>query len=72
MEKMGLVTRTVAESDNRYNQVVLTDKGKKIVKESHKIFLYADEKMFAGFSAEELDLFEGYLDRIKENLAKEE
>lgn len=71
MEKMGLVTRTVAESDNRYNQVVLTDKGKKIVKESQKIFLYADEKMFAGFSQEELDTFEDYLTRIKENLAKE-
>ena len=71
MEKMGLVTRMVAEQDNRYNQVVLTDNGKKIVKESRKIFQYADEKMFAGFSEEELDLFESYLTRIKENLAKE-
>ena len=71
MEKMGLVNRMVAEQDNRYNQVVLTDKGKKIVKESRKIFQYVDEKMFAGFSEEELDAFEGYLNRIKENLIKE-
>ncbi len=71
MEKMGLVNRMVAEQDNRYNQVVLTDKGKKIVKESRKIFQYVDEKMFAGFSQEELDAFEGYLNRVKENLIKE-
>ena len=71
MEKMGLVNRMVAEQDNRYNQVVLTDKGKKIVKESRKIFQYVDEKMFEGFSEEELDAFEGYLNRIKENLIKE-
>ena len=68
---MGLVNRMVAEQDNRYNQVVLTDKGKKIVKESRKIFQYVDEKMFDGFSEEELDAFEGYLNRIKENLIKE-
>ena len=71
MEKMGLVNRMVAEQDNRYNQVVLTDKGKKIVKESRKIFQHVDEKMFAGFSEEELVAFEGYLNRIKENLIKE-
>ena len=71
MEKMGLVNRMVAEHDNRYNQVVLTDKGKKIVKESRKIFQHVDEKMFAGFSEEELDAFEEYLNRIKENLIKE-
>ena len=71
MEKMGLVKRNVAENDNRYNQVMLTDKGKKIVKESRKIFQYADEKMFAGFSDEELDVLEGFVTRIKENLKKE-
>ena len=72
LEKNGLVERTVSESDNRFNQVVLTEKGKQIVKESHKVFGYADEKMFAGFSQEELDIFEAYVTRIKENLEKEE
>lgn len=72
LEKSELVERTVSEEDNRFNQVVLTEKGKKIVKESYKVFRYADEKMFAGFSVEELDVFEGYLNRIKENLDKEE
>ena len=72
MEKMGLVSRTVQEEDNRYNEVELTEKGKKIVKESQKIFRYADEKMFSGFSFEELEAFEAYLIRINENLAKEE
>ncbi len=72
LEKNGLVGRKMAEKDNRYNEVVLTEKGKKIVKESHKVFKYADEKMFAGFSMEEMNSFEAYLDRIKANLAKEE
>ena len=70
LEKNGLVDRKMAEKDNRYNEVVLTEKGKKIVKESYKVFKYADEKMFDGFSMEELDAFEGYLNRIKDNLAK--
>lgn len=70
LEKNGLVGRKMAEKDNRYNEVVLTEKGKKIVKESYKVFKYADEKMFDGFSTEELDAFEGYLNRIKDNLAK--
>ena len=70
LEKNGLVDRKMAEIDNRYNEVVLTEKGKKIVKESYKVFKYADEKMFDGFSTEELDAFEGYLNRIKDNLAK--
>lgn len=70
LEKNGLVGRKMAEKDNRYNEVVLTEKGKKIVKESYKVFKYADEKMFDGFSMEELDTFEGYLNRIKDNLSK--
>ena len=70
LEKNGLVGRKMAEKDNRYNEVVLTEKGKKIVKESYKVFKYADEKMFDGFSLEELDAFEGYLNRIKDNLSK--
>ena len=72
LEKDGLVERTVSESDNRFNQVVLTEKGKHIVKESHKVFEYADKKMFAGFTKEELDRLEAYVTRIKENLEKEE
>lgn len=72
LEKTGLVGRKVAEKDNRFNEVVLTEKGKKIVKESHKVFKYADEKMFAGFSMEELNALEAYLNRMKENLEKEE
>ena len=72
LEKNGLVGRKIAEKDNRFNEVVLTDMGKKIVKESHKVFKYADEKMFDGFSNEELDAFEAYVDRIKANLEKEE
>ena len=70
LEKNGLVGRKMAEKDNRYNEVVLTEKGKKIVKESYKVFKYADEKMFDVFSMEELDAFEGYLNRIKDNLSK--
>lgn len=72
LEKSGLVGRKIAEKDNRFNEVVLTDMGKKIVKESHKVFRCVDEKMFAGFSDEELDTFEAYIDRINKNLAKEE
>lgn len=72
LEKNGLISKSTAEKDNRYNEVVMTEKGKRIVKESKKVFQYADEKMFRGFSEEELQTFNGFLDRIKENLRKEQ
>lgn len=70
LDKDGIITKKTSEEDNRFNEVELTDKGKKIVKESQKIFQCIDERIFDGFSEEELVQLESYLDRVQKNISK--
>lgn len=70
LEKDGLVSKKVSKVDNRYNEVQLTQKGQKIVKESQKIFQCIDGHMFDGFSEEELLQFASYVERVKTNISK--
>lgn len=72
LEKGGYIKRLVDEKDNRYNQLCITEKGRRIVEESHQIFTEVDEAMFAGFSEEESRKLEESLDRIYENLMRYE
>lgn len=67
LEKNGFVEKKVQESDNRYNEVVMTEKGRRIVKESHKLFQSIDEKLFEGFTEEEMDQLNSYLERMIQN-----
>lgn len=70
LEKGGYIRRVVDERDNRYNQLCLTEKGQRIVEKSKQIFLDVDKSMFDGFSPEELEKMEEFLDRMYENLEK--
>ena len=67
LEKNGFVEKKIQESDNRYNEVVMTEKGRRIVKESHKLFQSIDAKLFEGFTEEEMDQLNAYLERIIQN-----
>ena len=69
LEKNGLVTKTISDEDNRFNNVTITDKGKKIVKESQKVFQNTDDVMFKDFTEEEILQLEGFMDRIQKNLS---
>ena len=69
LQKNGLVTKTISNEDNRFNNVTITDKGKKIVKESQKVFQNTDDVMFKDFTEEEILQLEGFMDRIQKNLS---
>ena len=69
LEKNGLVTKTISNEDNSFNNVTITDKGKKIVKESQKVFQNTDDVMFKDFTEEEILQLEGFMDRIQKNLS---
>ena len=69
LEKNGLVTKTISNEDNRFNNVTITEKGKKIVKESQKVFQNTDDVMFKDFTEEEILQLEGFMDRIQKNLS---
>lgn len=70
LEQGGYIKRVVNQEDNRFNEVAITEKGNAVVKQSIDIFLKCDELMFEGFSEQELDELEGYLERIRTNLTK--
>ena len=68
LEKSGIIVKTASEADNRYNELSITEKGERIVKDSKKAFLSTDTQMFKDFSNEELEQLGSFLDRIAENL----
>lgn len=64
----GLVQREVNENDERKYKIYCTEKGLEIHQQCRDVFRYTGEKTFKGFSDEELEQFNSYLDRIIENL----
>ena len=65
LEKDGYITRTPSEADKRVMLVSLTEKGAEEAQKPHGCF---PDKVFEGFSDEELDALEGYLDRMAANI----
>ncbi len=68
LERGGYIKKSIIPNDNRYNQLEITTKGRKVVKESSEIFNSIDEKMLEGFSEEEKKQFLEFLKRINNNL----
>lgn len=68
LENGGYIRRIVDQKDNRFNQICLTEKGKKVTSDSAKIFECMEKQMFAGFSDQDYQALEELLDRIYENL----
>lgn len=68
LEKGGMITKTINEKDNRYNQIELTDAGKKSAKVCEDIFEAINSRMFKDFSSEELKEINAYFDRMRQNL----
>ena len=72
LESDGYIKRIVG-SDNRYNEVVITDLGKKIVEDSYRLFSEVDASLFDGFTESELDGYISCLQKIQSNIkAREE
>ena len=68
LEKQGLVTKQMSETDNRFNLVELTDEGKTIVQQGIQIFDEIENAAAAGFTEEEKEQLRSYLERIRLNL----
>ena len=68
LEKGGYIRRETDSSDNRVHQVVITEKGRQVIEKSIVMFQETESEMFAGFSAEEMELLDGFLERIYQNL----
>jgi len=69
LEKDGYIKR-VQGSDNRFNEVEITESGKAVVKATRTLFCEVDTSLFEGFSDEELDGYMAYLEKIQNNIKK--
>lgn len=70
LQEDGYVVKSLG-SDNRFNEITITEKGKEVVERTKKAFAAVDDALFAGFSEEELGEFTAYLERIVCNLKGE-
>ena len=68
LERDGLIERKTG-SDNRYNEIEITEKGKDIVCRSKSHFSEVDRATFFGIEEDELMVFERCLDKIYSNLS---
>lgn len=67
LEAEGLIRR-VTGADNRYNEILITERGKEVVTLSKSHFSSVDKKTFQGISDEEIEIFEKCLDALYTNL----
>lgn len=67
LETGGYIERSAGD-DNRFNEISITELGKRVVEETKTMFAKIDTLMFCGFSDEELKILIGYFERMQDNL----
>ena len=72
MEKAGLVHRVDDPNDRRKQLIELTDEARNLQKEYDEISAEMDSLYFKGFSEDEADALQGYLERVLANLEEAE
>jgi len=72
LEKGKYIKKEMNEGDNRLNQITITEKGKKVVEQSKRIFESTDRKVFEGFTEEEKSTLFFLLQKIDTNLNRME
>ena len=68
LEAEGYIERSSIENDSRFNKIIITEKGKDIVRKSRLMFQNTDEEIFADFTDEEISQFNSMLDKIQKRL----
>jgi MarR family transcriptional regulator for hemolysin len=66
----GLLERRDRDDDRRARAVYLTDKAEPLLAKLADVAKDAEERMFRGFSAEDLEQLQNYVDRIYANISK--
>ena len=70
LECDGYIRRSVG-GDNRYNEITITEQGRRVVEESRALFQRIDRSLFVGFSDEEIRTFTDFLERMQNNMRME-
>ncbi|HOP75205.1 MAG TPA: MarR family transcriptional regulator [Bacillota bacterium] len=72
LEKGGYIQRVMDETDNRFNQITITEKGNRVVEQSKQIFETTEGKVLEGFTEEEKTMLSILLQKLNANLGKME
>lgn len=72
MENMGLIVRKPDPKDRRNRLIALTEKAKSLQVDYNRISEQMNEIYYTGFAEAEIMQFELYLQRILNNLEKEQ
>lgn len=68
LEESGYISRESLENDNRYNSIVLTDKGKELVERSEDFFTRSDFAMFENFTEDDYKNLSACLEKMSQGL----
>ena len=72
MENSGLIVRKPDPADRRSRLIALTDKAKALQHDYELVSQQMNERYYIGFTESEIRQFEAYLQRVLENLEKED
>ena len=70
LEKGGYIARRTDAEDHRSNRVSITDRGDQVISRSIQLFDEVEYGMFEGFTPEEMEQFNAFLQRIYRNLSR--
>jgi len=70
MEKSGLLKKQPDDENLRCKRLYITEKGEHLSQHCRKVFDEIDSVMLKGFSDEELEIFNGFIDRFIANLTE--
>ncbi len=68
MEQDGYIKRVMSQSDNRYNELYLTEYGQDILNRTRNIFCDINAATYAGLTDDEIELMIRCLQKMQENL----
>jgi DNA-binding MarR family transcriptional regulator len=67
LEDCGYIVRKTGK-DSRFNEIYITDEGRRIVENSKLQFALVDKVMFSGLSDEDINIYSKCLEKMKDNL----
>lgn len=68
LEKRECIVRHTNKRDLRCKTIRITDRGREVARKCKQAFDYVDETTYAGFTKEEIEIMDGFYDRILSNL----
>jgi DNA-binding MarR family transcriptional regulator len=68
LKNTGFITTMSDAKDSRISRVYLTDKGRAVEEDVKEIYAELNESIFKGFDKEQVQLLEGFLDKMQRNI----